>query len=256
AYGWSGFFYKERNGKIFAGPVWDFDQAIANSTHMDGDRVQMWMIENCIENAGPAFWEKLWETPAFKRQVAETWFAYRKGPLKMERLFAYIDSLTVYLDEAQQRNFTRWPYLGVPIWRSTAGAENRNTYEKEVDYMKDYLLDHIEWMDAELSLHAGVQQQEADQTGATLKMQLSPNPVRNDATFHYSLDDDRFVTIRIHNILGQEVASLVNAAQARGQHRFRWDGRSAAGQPLTRGVYFYTLHVDGVQMLKSRFIRQ
>ncbi|RQW10204.1 hypothetical protein EH222_02795, partial [candidate division KSB1 bacterium] len=206
AYGWSGFFYKERNGKIFAGPAWDFDQALANSTHMDGDRVQMWMIENCIENAGPAFWEKLWETPAFKRQVADTWVAYRKGPLKMERLFAFIDSLAVYLDEAQQRNFTRWPYLGVPIWRSTAGAENRNTYEKEVDYMKDYLLDHIEWMDAELSLYTSVLQQETGQSDVALKMKMSPNPMRGNATFHYSLQEDGHVTIRIHNILGQEVA--------------------------------------------------
>ena len=39
AYGYSGFFHKDRGGKIFAGPEWDFDQALCNSIYNEGDRI-------------------------------------------------------------------------------------------------------------------------------------------------------------------------------------------------------------------------
>src|SRR5690606_39010272 len=40
----STFLYKKRGGKLFFGPVWDFDLAIGNANYGDADRVEGWHI--------------------------------------------------------------------------------------------------------------------------------------------------------------------------------------------------------------------
>ncbi|MBN1998068.1 CotH kinase family protein [candidate division KSB1 bacterium] len=150
AYGWSSFFYKDRNGKMSAGPVWDFDQGLSNSTYNNGHHIDGFVIEKTEDWARPQFWDKLWADKDFKEMVKTKWNEYRKGPFQTERMFAFVDSLTLYLNEAQQRNFQQWPILGVFVWRSTPGVEERDTYQKEVDYMKDWLGARLTWMDQQL----------------------------------------------------------------------------------------------------------
>ena len=150
AYGWSSYFYKDRNGLMSAGPAWDFDQALCNSTYNEGDRIDAFVIEKTVDWARPAFWDKLWADTDFETRVKQKWTEYRQGALKNERIFAFIDSVASYLNEAQEHNFTRWPILGIPIWRSLPGAEDRDTYQKEVDFMKEWLIAHLSWMDQQL----------------------------------------------------------------------------------------------------------
>ncbi len=55
------------------------------------------------------------------------------------------------LSEAQIREFNKWPVLGQYVWRETLGYEDRTTYQKEVDYLKEFLKKRWDWMDLELS---------------------------------------------------------------------------------------------------------
>ena len=48
-------------------------------------------------------------------------------------------------------------------------------------------------------------------------------------------------------MLGQRMATLVDAEQAAGAYRARWDGTDAAGGAAASGVYFYRLTVAGAQ---------
>lgn len=254
AYGWSGFFHKDRGGLINAGPVWDFDQSMSNSTHKDGWMYDKWVIGE-PDGSHPEFWFKLWETPNFKRRLANQWFEYRQDQLSLGRIYEIVDSLATYLDEAQQRNFMRWPILGVEIWRSTPGVQDRDTYQKEVDYLKDFLEDHTEWIDEQLDPFTSVEQAQNADTQTSLKINLSPNPMHNGAYFSYSLDRQGHVSIRVVNILGQEVHKLVNTVQSPGQHAFRWDGRDFTGRAVANGLYFYELRVDNVPLLQSKFVK-
>ncbi len=63
-----------------------------------------------------------------------------------------------------------------------------------------------------------------------------PEPVTGFATFSYSIPTDAFVTLRIFNSLGQEVATLVNRFQSAGDHQKTWTITD-----LAPGVYFYSL---------------
>ncbi len=129
-----------------AGPVWDFDQAMSNSTWAEGYIHDEFVIEKSI-GAHPPFWKKLFKDRAFKKQLVERWTDLRQGAFQTESIFAYIDSTAAYLHEAQARNFEKWPILGVEIWRSPPGVTERDTYEKEVDYLKDFIARHLQWMD-------------------------------------------------------------------------------------------------------------
>jgi hypothetical protein len=245
AYGWSGFFHKDRLGKICAGPVWDFDQAMSNSIYNEGDVVDMWTVED-YDGSMPRIWLKLWEDKAFKEDVANTWFTYRENPLSTERIFAFIDSVAAYLGEAQQRNFTRWPILGVWLWRETKGYEERDTYQKEVDYMKEYIKEHTEWMDAELTPFMRVDEKNSvDETA--LPILLTPNPFKDRTRVSFTLPADGYTELKIYNVLGQVVKIVHEGFQQQGTHQFLWDGRDDAGLPVSEGLYFYVLDQNGLR---------
>jgi hypothetical protein len=150
AYGWSSYFFKDKNGKLNAGPAWDFDQTSGNSTYRDGAATSGWLSDN-IDNFIPVFWQKLINEPRFKYRVKLKWQELRNNKLKTEKINAFIDSCATTLNQAQKRNFTQWPILGVFLWRETAGYELRNTYEKEVAYLKSYMAARMDWMDKELN---------------------------------------------------------------------------------------------------------
>ncbi len=66
-----------------------------------------------------------------------------------------------------------------------------------------------------------------------------PNPFNPVTTIQFSLEKAGKTTIEIYNVLGQKVATLVNADLSAGAHRYQWN---ASG--LASGIYFYRLRSD------------
>jgi serine protease len=67
-----------------------------------------------------------------------------------------------------------------------------------------------------------------------------PNPFNPATSIQYSVSEYSTVTIRIYNILGEEVASLFNGTRQRGTYTIDWN---ASGLPT--GVYFYRMDAAG-----------
>ena len=245
AYGYSGYFHKDRGGKIFAGPEWDFDQALCNSTHHEGARTDQWIL-SIPDGARPPFWDKLFAEPEIQIQLKAKWNEYRENALSNERIMACIDSVANYLSEAQEHNFQRWPILGVSIWRSLPGAEERDTYQKEVDYMKEWLTNHLEWMDTQLYLDPSAVENKPSQIITEFKLYSNyPNPFNPTTMIKYSISNSSFVSLKVFNMLGQEVATLINKDQLAGEYVIEFNASD-----LTSGIYLYRLQVekpDGVR---------
>ncbi|MCG8605339.1 T9SS type A sorting domain-containing protein, partial [bacterium] len=69
-----------------------------------------------------------------------------------------------------------------------------------------------------------------------------PNPFNPVTSIHYGLPREERVTLKIFNILGEEVATLVNdEPQAAGFHVAIWDGRDQQGGQVASGGYVYQL---------------
>jgi hypothetical protein len=74
--------------------------------------------------------------------------------------------------------------------------------------------------------------------------QNHPNPFNPSTTISYYLPVPGRVTLSIHNVLGQIVRTLVDEVRAAGRHEVTWDGRTAAGDEVGSGVYFYQLRAE------------
>ncbi len=72
-----------------------------------------------------------------------------------------------------------------------------------------------------------------------------PNPFNPSTRISYTLPVGGAVTMNVFNLLGQNVATLVNGPMTAGAHETVWDGRDAAGRGVSSGVYFYRIEVKG-----------
>lgn len=66
-----------------------------------------------------------------------------------------------------------------------------------------------------------------------------PNPFNPSTTIRYALPEDAAVTLKVYNINGQEVATLVNERQTSGSYEVRFDASNGGGGRLASGVYLY-----------------
>ncbi len=53
------------------------------------------------------------------------------------------------------------------------------------------------------------------------------------------------VELKIFNILGQEVATLVDDVRSAGAYQILWDGKNAGGLSVASGVYVYQIKAGG-----------
>lgn len=71
--------------------------------------------------------------------------------------------------------------------------------------------------------------------------QSYPNPFNPGATIQYWIPGSSRVTLKIYDVLGREVRTLVNGTQLTGSYKILWDGRNEIGQPVADGIYLYQL---------------
>ena len=71
-----------------------------------------------------------------------------------------------------------------------------------------------------------------------------PNPFNPATTFVYSLNNDTHVTLKVYNMVGQEIVTLVDEYQASGSQRIEWNGLDNSGQEVPSGTYLYKIIVD------------
>jgi flagellar hook assembly protein FlgD len=67
----------------------------------------------------------------------------------------------------------------------------------------------------------------------------------------FQLPKNNYVTIKVYNLLGQEVTTLLSQNMKAGYHQILWDGRLSDGHNISSGIYFYRFKAgDFVQTKK------
>jgi Domain of unknown function (DUF5050)/Secretion system C-terminal sorting domain len=69
-----------------------------------------------------------------------------------------------------------------------------------------------------------------------------PNPFNPSTTISYKIPEDSFVELKVYDILGKEVAALVNKREKAGNYKVTFDTQNIAGKHLTSGIYFTRLN--------------
>jgi N-acetylneuraminic acid mutarotase len=86
-----------------------------------------------------------------------------------------------------------------------------------------------------------VVESEAATTRSFALHQNYPNPFNPSTSISYEIAKASPVVVKIFNLFGQEVRTLVDEKQAAGFHQVRWDGKDHEGRSMASGVYFYQL---------------
>jgi len=78
-----------------------------------------------------------------------------------------------------------------------------------------------------------------------------PNPFNPSTTIRYALSVDSPVSVRVYNMLGQEVATLVDGFQKAGEQSVVWHGVNNFGQSVASGLYIYRLQAGNTVMTQK-----
>ena len=74
-----------------------------------------------------------------------------------------------------------------------------------------------------------------------IKLNNSPNPFNELTVISYTLKVSGRVSLKIYDIKGHELRTLVNENQPAGEHLVVWDGTDENGGSVGLGIYFYQL---------------
>ena len=77
-----------------------------------------------------------------------------------------------------------------------------------------------------------------------------PNPFNPSTVIPYQLPTAAHVRLDVFNVLGQQMATLVNEERPAGVHAAVWNATNAAGQAVAAGVYIYRLRGAGVELTR------
>ncbi len=77
------------------------------------------------------------------------------------------------------------------------------------------------------------------------------NPLTRHAEINFQIPSRSQVSLKIYNITGQLVRTLVNEVMPAGFYTAKWNGKNDRGQTLSNGIYFYNLEAGGLKATKK-----
>lgn len=243
SYRLSTYLYKKRDsagGKLYAGPLWDYNLAFGNVNYCDAQISNGWQLDFnfvCPNDAwlNPPWWARLvTQDPEFANEMNCRWQELRAGPLHTDSLLAFINEQVGQLEEAQERNFDRWPILSEFVWPNNFIG---NTYEAEVDYLTRWLTGRLQWMDIAMFGNCG--------GGSTKDVPLNvyPNPA-GDWVILQLQEVPQNMTFRLYNGLGQIVLQLPLTEKLTRLEELGLPG----------GVYYYTIHQGDERRYEGKLV--
>ena len=131
-------FFYIRDGKLHAGPVWDFDWG---TFPPPGNRMGTFL------NTGALYFPQLLTYPAFRQSVKLRWKALKP---QFQSLESFIDRQAAWISESEQVNHNMWPCYPNPLSEDGSGMINYDenlSFQEAVDGLKKSLKARIQGLD-------------------------------------------------------------------------------------------------------------
>ena len=251
AYRLSAYMYKNKNSVdslLYMGPIWDYNLAFGNADYYNGWGINGWQVKNDIpENDNfriPFWWQTIWDDQIFRDLYYQRWETLRQTVLSVDSIYNAIDSAVSLIEEAQERNFQRWPILNEYIWPNAFVGGN---YFSEINYLKNWILDRIDWMDQQIL-------EVKDDNVLSLLYTLNnpfPNPFNPTTNLEYILSKDEIVDVSIYDISGSLVRNIYKGRQSAGYNSVLWDATNYQTKRVPSGVYFFIVNVSDLKQSKK-----
>ena len=204
---WCSFFLHKpkdsKGGKVTLGPAWDFNLAMSNGSQPENgggqggqggmwgfggggngfgsSGVTGWQIENSQKSGNGGMWGMgsslkapnwllgMWKDSHYQSELKKRWAELRSGVWHTKTMDAYLDSMKIYLKNAADRNFKRWPNLGKASGQNDTdpepmkycnsqsggfgmamGGYNADTWDGEFEHLRKKMKERMAWMDQQL----------------------------------------------------------------------------------------------------------
>ena len=118
--------------------------------------------------------------------------------------------------------------IGDDVAEETILMEEENKWEYKAEAIKSSM--------------ASKPEEDIAQAGSSLS-QNYPNPFNPETTIEYSLAESCNVTLKIYNIAGRLIKTLIDEYQTAGSYSITWYGDNEVGEEIASGVYFYRIQV-------------
>ena len=235
AYRLSAYMYKDKDsvdGRLTMGPIWDYNLAFGNADYYDGWNPEGWQMDVELGNDGfkiPFWWYRIWDDTTYVTAFNQRWHVLRQSIFSEGYIMSLIDSATTLIDDAQARNFERWPVLDEYVWPN---AYVGGSYANEIEYLKNWIHVRLEWMDEQTFMKS---------IPPLLVMDYHlndpfPNPFNPVTTIGFTVPRTELVRVNIYDAMGRQVENLLHDVINPGQYTMTWDGGHRSS-----GIYFVQL---------------
>ncbi len=138
----SSFYFKTAEGKLAAGPIWDFDRSLDSTDGRDnnprtwfgtGDSTRYFNDNDRVMS----WWSDMFRDPDFVQLYVDRWFELRNGAFSFDNLYATIDSHAAEISESAARDYNRW------------SGSRYGDFAGEISHLKDWLTARVNWIDSQ-----------------------------------------------------------------------------------------------------------
>lgn len=135
------YFYKDKNGVLFKGPIWDFDIGAGNVNYTFGNTEDCPFDTRLYASVANVWYKKLVKNSGFVELLKEKIINYEEV---IDDTVALLDtssnnSLFSLNRSALERNFQRWNIMGSYVWPEPVSVYNLATVKEQFDYLRDWL---------------------------------------------------------------------------------------------------------------------
>jgi endo-1,4-beta-xylanase len=134
------------------------------------------------------------------------------------------------------KGITLWGYLEGQMWQTTCYLAHSNGAPRPaLDWLEQYV--------KTTEFPSAIEVPETfgnDGSGVHLE-QNYPNPFSSHTTIKFSISESANVSLKIYDMLGKEITTLVNEKLPAGAYSINWNAENADGSELTYGTYYYRL---------------
>ena len=114
------------------------------------------------------------------------------------------------------------------------------TKEGVVNGVDDVVEAAINWIDG----YTGVEENNKQRNNQNYKLNNYPNPFQRSTTIEYEILQKTKVVLKIYDLLGKEVKTLIDGVQKAGKHSVVWDATDDSGQVIPPGIYYCNAKVN------------
>jgi len=193
-----------------------------------------------------------WDFPAYSQNQVEICFSFSSGAvIGIESADDFSSHHTFLYYSRDGGNEWTIPLFTLPFGNSSVqryctdtlfvvGDDGNGSVFFEIVPVYLFIGDYID--DVELPLPADIH------------LSNYPNPFNSATTVSFNLPAQADIALRVFDITGGVLTTLYKGHADAGLHSVVWNGQNSSGQPVSSGVYFYRLGIDGDRSVTKRML--